>query len=148
MFPIRKAFVLTCLILVGPKIGSVSLAEAQPPGQQARVYKAKRGEFLAARANTTPAALVADFLRGRGGSDATAKSLRSVSEHRSPHTGVTHLRLEQQVAGIRVHDAYVKAAFNGRGELIHVIENLRPVGAAAPLPARIDESQALAVALR
>ena len=148
MFTIRrKAFFLTLLMLVGPNVGSVSLAEDQTGTQRARVYKAKPGEFLAARANTTPAALVANFVRSSGGSDATARSLRSVSEHRSPHTGVKHLRLEQQVAGLRVQDAYVKAAFNSRGELIHVIESLRPVGGAAPSPARIDDSQALAIAL-
>ncbi len=144
----RSAFVLTLLILVGPGSGSGVLAQVQPAAQQARVYKANPGQFLAARANTTPAALLADFLRSRGASDATATSLRRVAEHRSAPTGMMHLRLEQEVAGLRVHDAYVKATFNRRGELIHVIENLAPVPAAAPLPARIDEAQALAIALR
>src|SRR6185295_107657 len=60
--------------------------------------------------------------------------------------GVTHLRLEQQVAGLTVHGSYVKAAINGRGELIHVIEKLAPAG--TPKAAAIDESQALAAALQ
>jgi hypothetical protein len=124
------------------------LAQDQPTAQQARIYKANPGQFLAARANTPPAALLADFLRSRGVSDATARSLRSVAEHRIAHTGMMHLRLEQEVAGLRVHDAYVKAAFNRRGELVHVIESLAPVPAVAPLRTRIDEAQALAITLR
>jgi hypothetical protein len=70
----RSAFVLTFLILVGPGSGSGVLAQDQPAVQQARVYKANPGQVLAARANTTPAALLADFLRSRGASDATATS--------------------------------------------------------------------------
>jgi hypothetical protein len=144
----RSTFVLTLLILVGTGAGSVVLAQNQPADQQARVYKVNPGQFLAARANTPPAALLADFLRSRGVSDATARSLRSVGEHHSAHTGMMHLRLEQEVAGLRVHDAYVKAAFNRRGELVHVIESLAPVPAVAPLRSRSDEAQALAIALR
>ena len=71
-----------------------------------------------------------------------------MAEHHSAHTGMMHLRLEQEVAGLRVHDAYVKAAFNRRGELVHVIESLAPVSTVAALKTRIDEAQALAIALR
>jgi extracellular elastinolytic metalloproteinase len=144
----RRAFVLTLLILMATGAGSGVLAQDRPAVLPARVYQANPGQFLAARANTPPAALLADFLRSRGASDATARSLRSVAEHRIAHTGMMHLRLEQEVAGLRVHDAYVKAAFNRHGELVYVIESLAPVPAAAPLPARIDEAQALAIALR
>jgi hypothetical protein len=144
----RSAFVLTLLTLVGTGTGSVALAQNQPAAQQARVYKANSGQFLAARAKTPPAALLADFLRSRGASDATAKSMRSVAEHHSAHTDIMHLRLEQEVGGLRVHDAYVKAAFNRRGELVHVIENLAPVPTAVPLKTQIDEARALAIALR
>ena len=107
----RGAFVLAVLILAGSRTGSVSLAQDRPADPPARVYKAKPGQFLAARANTTPPGLVADFLRARGASDATARSLRGAGEHRSVKTGMKHLRLEQEVAGLRVPDAYVKATF-------------------------------------
>src|SRR5262245_39237280 len=102
----RSTFVLTLLILVGTGAGALVLAQNQPADQQARVHKANPGQFLAARANKPPAALLEDFLRSSGVSDATAKSLRGVAEHHSAHTGVMHLRLEQEVAGLRVHDAY------------------------------------------
>jgi hypothetical protein len=144
----QSAFVFTLLILVGTGTRSVVLAQNQPIAQQARVYKANSGQFLAARAKTPPAALLTDFLRSRGASDATARSLRGVAEHHSAHTDIMHLRLEQEVAGLRVHDSYVKAAFNRRGELVHVIENLAPVPTVALLKTRIDDAQALAIALR
>jgi hypothetical protein len=144
----QSAFVLTLLILVGTGAGSGVLAQNQPAARQARVYKANPGQFLATRAKTPPEALLADFLRSRGASDTTARSLRSVAEHHSAHTDIMHLRLEQEVAGLRVHDAYVKAAFNRRGELVHVIESLAPVPTIAALKTRIDEAQALAIALR
>src|SRR5215831_14973785 len=149
MFTIqRRAIVLALLILVGPSTGPALPAPDQLDAQHPHVYKANRGQFLAARANTTPVALVSDFLRGRGASDAMAKSLRSKGEHRNAKTGMNHLLLEQEVAGLRVHDAYVKAAFNGRGELVHVIENLAPVPGVALPSARIDEAQALSNALQ
>jgi hypothetical protein len=71
-----------------------------------------------------------------------------MGEHPSPQTGMMHLRLEQEVAGLRVHDTYVKAAFTRRGELVHVIESLAPVPAAVSLQTRIDEAKALVIALR
>src|SRR5262245_44099718 len=111
----RSAVVLGILILIGTGSGSGLLAQDQPAAQQARIYKANPGQFLAAQANTPPAALLADFLRGHGASEATARSLRAVAVHRVARTGMTHLRLAQEVAGLRVHDTYVKAAFNRRG---------------------------------
>ena len=41
----RRAFVLALLILVGPGTGPALPAEDQPPAQQARVYKANRGQI-------------------------------------------------------------------------------------------------------
>jgi hypothetical protein len=53
--------------------------------------------------------------------------------------------MEQRVNGLAVYGSYVKASINERGELVHLIENLAPVGHVAG--ANINERQALAAAL-
>ncbi len=72
-------------------------------------------------------------------------ALEVAGETRSP-AGVTHVRLEQVVDGLRVEGAYVKAAFDDRGRLIHVIEAIAPVTGKA-VAARVGERQALGAAL-
>nr|MDQ3281017.1 M36 family metallopeptidase [Acidobacteriota bacterium] len=59
--------------------------------------------------------------------------------------GVAHSRMEQRINGLAVYGAYAKASINDRGELVHLIENLAPVGRVTG--ASIDERQALAAAL-
>lgn len=60
--------------------------------------------------------------------------------------GVTHVRFEQVIDGLRVHDAYVKAALDEHGQLLQVIERVAtPTGTIAK-PA-INERAALAAAL-
>jgi len=91
--------------------------------------------------------VVRGFLRGRGVSPLTLDSLRAVSEHHVVRTGITHVGLEQEVAGLRVHDAYAKAALNDRGELVHLIEQLVPVPSADVRSARVGPNDALGAAL-
>ena len=74
---------------------------------------------------------MANFLKGRGASDATVGSLSAVSENRVARTGITHLRMEQRIDGLLVYNTYVKAAITDRGELAHLIEKIAPVPAAA-----------------
>ena len=62
--------------------------------------------------------------RNQGKSAAAVASLKTVSEKRSARTGITHVRIEQRVDGRAVYGAYVKAAFNEQGQLVHVIENV------------------------
>src|SRR5262249_3415540 len=113
----------------------------------ARIYKAAPGQSLQPATKAAPAAAVAQFLGGKGLSPSTLASLRTAAEKRDSRAGTTHVRLEQPVAGLRVADADVKATLHDRGELVHVIENLAAVPAAGPVPARIDEAQALQAAL-
>ncbi|HET6953617.1 MAG TPA: M36 family metallopeptidase, partial [Acidimicrobiales bacterium] len=94
----------------------------------------------------SPVAGVARFLRGQGASEATLASLRAVARHQAPLTGVTHVRVEQEVAGLRVAGAYAKAAFDPQGQLARVVENLAPVGDRV-VPARVAEGDALRAAL-
>ena len=110
----------------------------------AQVSRAEPGRALSAASRAAPASIVAGFLRGRGRSDAVLASLAITRDSAGPQ-GVTHLRMEQTVAGLAVHGAYLKASVNARGELVHVIDNLAPVS--APSAARIDALAALKAAM-
>jgi hypothetical protein len=115
--------------------------------QRARIHVAASGSAITSAPNEPPGASVARFLRGRGVSEATVASLRAVARHQTPLTGATHVRLEQEAAGLRIAGAYAKAAFDAQGQLARVIENLAPVGWDRVVPARVAESDALRAAL-
>jgi hypothetical protein len=89
---------------------------------------------------TTASALVVKHLAARGADPAT---LRVVRDDYAPSTGRTHVRLEQEVDGLRVVGAYVKAAVDDQGNVVHVIDRLAPSPAGRLVPATGRESQAL-----
>jgi extracellular elastinolytic metalloproteinase len=121
-------------------------ASAQTPYQPpvARTYAASPGGVLGPAADN-PAEAVATFLSSRG-IQVPANALVEVTKILARNS-VTSMRFEQHVGGVTVHGVYAKAAFNARGELIHLIENLMPprggVGSA-----RVTPAQALRTALR
>src|SRR5512143_2891009 len=95
--------------------------------QRASIHVPASGTALTAASSESPAAAVARFLRGQGVAEATLASLRPVAGHRSPLTGVTHARLEQEAGGLRIAGAYAKGAFDSQGQLVRLVENLAPV---------------------
>lgn len=143
----RRAFALVLLSLAGAVLTAAAPAQDEPAALQARTYRTARGQKLSAPSTSAPASIVARFLQARGVSAATARTLQTASTDRAA-TGLTLVRIEQQLAGLRVHDAYAKAALNDRGELVHVIESLAPVRSTSVSAARIDERQALRAALQ
>jgi extracellular elastinolytic metalloproteinase len=110
---------------------------------RARIHASVREHPLTGPARATAASVVGRFLREQGASVATVTSLREVSRGRSAKTGLTHLRMEQRIGGLRVAGAYVKAALDDQGRLLHLIENLAEAPARAPAPAAVDEARAL-----
>ena len=111
---------------------------------QAKVAQAAAGVPLAAASHAAPESIVAGYLQSRGrGADVLA-TLRVTGSNVAAN-GVTHLRMEQQIAGLNVYGAYVKAAINERGELVQIIDRLSNVSLVQP--SRIDASQALAAAM-
>jgi extracellular elastinolytic metalloproteinase len=122
----------------------LAAAHADPA---ARVERASPGRPLATLAQGTHRDAVAQRLRERGASQATADTLVEVARSRSP-AGLTHLRFEQRLAGVAIVGSSVKAAFNDRGELVHLIDKLAAVPAATPRAAGIGERRALEVAFR
>ncbi len=138
----------TTLVVLSLCAGSGLAAPADDSSAaRARVFRAEAAQALTPPSADTSLAVVSGFLRGHGVGAGTLGSLRAVSEHRVERTGITHVRLEQEVAGLRVHDAYAKAALTERGELVHLIEDLVPVPAAGVRPARISARDALRATL-
>lgn len=109
-----------------------------------QVSRAAPGRALTPASRAASAAVVAGYLRSRGRSEAVLASLRTTATPTGAH-GVSHVRIEQVVDGLTVHGAYLKAAVNARGELVHVVDNLAPVS--TPRAARVDALAALKATL-
>jgi hypothetical protein len=137
------AFVVVA-VLVLPVLAAAAPDEAAAfDAARARIHKASREHPLTGPSGGTAASAVARFLRERGASLATVASLREVSQGRSAKTGLTYLRMEQRVGGLRMAGAYVKAALDDQGRLVHLIENLADVPARGAAAAAVDEARAL-----
>ena len=135
-------------IIVAASVG-VSAAQAQPPSvPEARITQSTRGARLTAPSNAGALQVLSAFLRSRGHSDLTVRSMVVVSESRVERTGITHLRLEQRASGLQVYGVYVKASLTSRGELISVIENLVAIPGASAVQAQVGAARALGAALR
>jgi hypothetical protein len=112
----------TSIVVIG--LGAAAFAQermADLSGETARVFASTRAQALTGRQASARAAVDA-FLRGQGRSSAAIASLSSRSESRDAATGITHLRLFQSLNGLPVYGAYVKAAVNASGELVHLID--------------------------
>ncbi|MDP3762108.1 MAG: M36 family metallopeptidase [Ramlibacter sp.] len=142
----RRISVLTLSAVATVLMSPGMAVAAQAPGlERAQVIRAEAGRPLTAASKAAPADIVSGYLRNRGRSAAVLSSLRITRSSLGAH-GVTHLRMEQVVDGLNVYGAYAKAAVNGRGELVHVVDRLVEV-AAAPTPSRVDAAAALNAAM-
>lgn len=138
----RKSL-LVCLAVGLFLLAGTTLAQDQAAdmsAQRAVVYRPAAGQSLTGPSQDVPGQIIADFLRANGRSNQTAAALVATSENPTS-SGITHVRLEQQVGGLTIYGAYVKAALNSQGELVHLIEMLAPVGPVGR--ASIDEGDAL-----
>jgi hypothetical protein len=125
---------------------SVTSAFAQTPTYTppaARTYAAASDAALAPAAADRRASVVR-FLNGRGVA-VPASALVEVGTVPAGN-GVASVRFEERAGGLTLYGIYAKAAFNARGELVHLIENL--VAPDAVTPGRASAAQALAAALR
>jgi hypothetical protein len=118
----------------------VTAGAAELDRSPARVTQAAAGKPLTAASRATPEAIVAGYLSSNG----RAPALRTTDKSTGANL-VTHLRMEQVVDGLTVQGAYVKAAINSRGELVHVID--RTVAVSNPVPSRISADQAVRAAM-
>ena len=141
---------IAALVLLAAAAGPAAARAAAGDGvlvpalQTARVHRTGAGPALSLPSRAAPAAVVARFLRALGATDATVASLQTVATTQGAG-GLTHVRLQQWVGGLRVHDTYAKAALDTQGRLVHLVENVAPVSGVRS--ARVDERAASAAAV-
>lgn len=114
-------------------IGAVALAlsinACAPAATDSRVQGTRFGESLTPASVSPKLDIIAGYL---GRSSADLKAVESVGPD-----GLIHVRLTQQVGGVRVYGAEARATVKSTGELLHVINALAPAGSigAPALPA-------------
>jgi len=146
----RKLFTYTFVCLLGAACAGTTKAQERPidfTASGANVFGAPGAQSLSLPSQAAPAAVVASFLRARGFRPETVASLVVEKSGRVSRTGITHLRLAQEVEGLTVYGTYVKAAVNDDGELVHLIENLATPSSGGLMPTAIGASAALDAAL-
>jgi len=141
----RKLFVVAIFAVLVTISFVLAQSEVGLDHRRANIARGEAGHPLTPASEAAPDAILAGYLRGRGSSsEDVLASLRIIGTNAGAN-GVTHLRLEQQIDGVSVYGAYIKAAVNSNGELINLIDRVYDVKSVSP--SRIDASQALTAAM-
>lgn len=111
--------------------------------ERARIFS-DRAAFATVQTGDARARLQA-FLAGRGFDRASLDSLFETT-FLQDRSGRRFAQFEQRIAGLRVHGAYVKAAYDADGTLLQVIERTAP-GRATVGRALLGPGQALRIAI-
>lgn len=136
-----RLFSLGCAVLLAISM----FAAGRPIDFSAKGVRVHRNADL--RPLTTPsrsprAEIVRAFLAERGRGPA-AGSLHLTGEN--PRGRVTHIKMQQRVAGLRVYGTYVKATLDGEGRLLSLIENT--VAPSHVVPGRASAREAIGIAI-
>lgn len=126
-----------------------SIAPAAGDAYQARrtaILGAGNGTPLALPQAGTAPAIIRDFMRNQHAGADLGLLVAELENHRAAH-GLTHVRMAQEIGGLRVYGAYVKATVDDRGALVHVIDNLAETPRGGLAPALADEDEALRTVL-
>lgn len=127
--------VMAGAVILGGLAGCNAATEAPT---SLRISRTESGKTLTPASQGTPVQVLADYL-GR-----TTAGLK-VEQSAAGADGITHVRVNQELGGVRVVGAYARAAVLPSGALVHVIDALVPE---QPVPAaKLTASQALHVAL-
>jgi extracellular elastinolytic metalloproteinase len=139
-----KVFVIATVALsLATVAGAQNRGGFEPPA--ARVSQPRPGGTLTPPSTASARATLVQFLRAQGRDDATAQSPIEGSRANG-RDGLTHVQFEQRAGALPVYGTYAKATFNGRGELVHLIENLAVVPAGIGR-ARVSAQQAIDAAV-
>jgi hypothetical protein len=128
-------------------LSQASIAQQNAAGldqRAARVESARPGLPLTAASNAAPDAIIVGYLSSRGHTAAEIATLQ-VDKVTTTARGMTHVVMRQEIDGLEVLGAYIKATLNADGELVQVIDGLATMSLVQP--SRIDAAQALAVTL-
>ncbi len=114
----------------------------------ARIYKASQArQSLTSPSADAPEQIVRNFLQANNLRSSAAASLRTASEFVNRKSDLTHVRMSQEVGGLSVYGIYVRAAINGAGEIVHLMENVVQPTRAHVTPSQISAEEALNAAL-
>ena len=114
----------------------------------ARVHKRPEArQALTSPSADAPGQIVRNFLQANNLRSSAAASLRTSSEFVNRKSGLTHVRMSQEVGGLSVYGTYVRAAVNGAGEIVHLMENVVQPARARVMPSQISSEEALSAAL-
>ncbi len=97
---------------------TIQPAPAAPKGPKSAVGS---GIKAIAPAGKSHLDTVKGYLKSRGAGSSTLSSVKTDGSAWT-YRGVTHVRLQQRVNGLRVYGGEAKASFNRRGELIHIVD--------------------------
>ena len=117
---------LATAALVAATIQAAPGQAAAPASSDNRHVLQDSGRALSAHTGKSDLSTVKHFLRTKGTNARTLRSLRPAGAAWT-YRGVTHQRYEQRVSGLRVYGAEAKAAFNTRGQLVHLVKYTSPV---------------------
>jgi extracellular elastinolytic metalloproteinase len=140
-----KSFGWFALVLLAGACAEGVTGRVSPDGT--RTFGSPDGDRLTAPSSEAPEEIVKGFLREVGVAKAAVDGLAVESVRRSARTGRAHVRLRQEVGGLRVHGAYVKATVDADGRLVHLIDATARPAPGAPAAAAIDERAAVDVAV-
>jgi len=120
----NKPFVVLGLLGIGActQESSPTIESYAPDG--ARVVRSATTNPLTAVSAADQTSIVREFLRDRYGGAVEQMSQTTAQPTRD---GITHVRFEQHVNGLRVYGGYAKAAFSADGELLQVIDRLADI---------------------
>src|SRR5215208_2743290 len=122
-----KVFAATIAVLA---VASTTSAQGRRPFDAPPARTASQpGGTLTPPSNASPAAVLAQYLRDQRRDEATVRSLVQAASS-AARNGIGQARFEQRAAGLPVYGTYAKAAFNDRGELVSLVENLVTVAGA------------------
>jgi len=141
----RKLFVVAIFAVLATISYVLAQSEVGLDHRRPNIARSEAGHPLTPASQAAPDAILEGYLRGRGRSSEDELASLRITGTNAGANGVTHLRLEQQIDGVTVYGAYIKAAINSNGELINLIDRLYDVKSV--IPSRIGASQALTAAM-
>ena len=130
-------------IAMATSLATPGFAQDADTHLKAKKAKTFQGSALNSKASSNSA--IADFIAEQNGQPGTGPNLIVDSTYNGKN-GRTHMRLHQEVDGLRVHGSYVKAAAGADGKLVHLVERTTR-GNGQKLKANISAETAISAAV-
>ena len=140
----NKRMLFLCTGFAALTIAHPALAQQSLSKTEATTYS--ESDLQRSAVGASRSATVSAVLGANGRDLETARSISETSSHDSAQFNRTYATYEQRINGLRVHGAFVKAAFAADGRMMHMLERLAPAGGAVARPT-LDDAEALRLAI-